>query len=339
MSTDIKNFENRVFGCAIVRVIDSNYNADFSGQPRSLNDGTIYATDKAFKYAVKNYFKQNTNETVFAIKSLKNDLRPRSLSERFIKLFDKIPTKKEIKKGKENEKDEVVEVISREEIASKLLSCIDLKLFGATYAGEENISIHGPVQINHARNIWKENKTYTEQIMSPYRNSGEEHIDDDATTLGRQSNLEEGHFLHHFSINPANLAEYRDLGGKLVADNEIKLLKQAMRQGVTLYSSSRKAGCDNEILFWVELKERKTLVFPSFLGLIEAKKEKVDGKIVYDFSRAKNLLNSYKNEIEKIQLFADWNNVLVENIPNETKCFELFGEDEKEYKCEDSCKN
>jgi CRISPR-associated protein Csh2 len=339
MTTDSKNFINRVYGCAIVRVIDSNYNADFSGQPRSLNDGTIYATDKTFKYAVKNYFKQNTSETVFAMKSLKDDLRPRSLNERFIKLFDKFPTKTEIKKGKGNEKDEEVEVISREGLASKLLSCIDIKLFGVTYAGEENISIHGPVQINHARNIWKENKTYTEQIMSPYRNSGDEHVNDDATTLGRQSNLEEGHFLHHFSINPANLTEYDKLGGSLDADKEIKLLKQAMRQGVTLYSSSRKAGCDNELLFWVELNEEKNLVLPNFLSLIEAKKEKEDGKIIYDFSKITELLKSYNEDIKKVQLFADWNNVLVENIPEKTKCYELFGEEEKEHKCEGSCKN
>ena len=48
-------FKNRVFGCAVVKAINSNYNADFSGQPRTLPNGTVYATDKAFKYAVKNY--------------------------------------------------------------------------------------------------------------------------------------------------------------------------------------------------------------------------------------------------------------------------------------------
>lgn len=329
MTTESKNFVNRVYGCAIVRVIDSNYNADFSGQPRSLNDGTIYATDKTFKYAVKNYFKQNTNETVFATKSLKDDLRPRSLSERFELLSNKLRTTDE-------QKDESN---PRKDIAKLLLKCIDIKLFGATYAGDENISIHGPVQINHARNIWKENKTYTEQIMSPYRNSGEEHIEDDATTLGRQSNIEEGHFLHHFSINPANLTEYEKLGGRIHADKEVKLLKQAMRQGVTLYSSSRKAGCDNELLFWVELKENEKLVLPNFLNLIEAKNKKEDDKIVYNFSKVTELLKSYMQHINKIQLFADWNYVLVENIPGQTLCYELFGEEEKKHKCEEPCQN
>ena len=29
-------FNNRVFGCVVVKSINSNYNADFSGQPRTL---------------------------------------------------------------------------------------------------------------------------------------------------------------------------------------------------------------------------------------------------------------------------------------------------------------
>jgi len=50
-------FKNRVFGAAIVKAINSNYNADFTGQPRTLPDGTVYATDKAFKYTIRNYVK------------------------------------------------------------------------------------------------------------------------------------------------------------------------------------------------------------------------------------------------------------------------------------------
>ena len=49
-------FNNRVFGCVVVKSINSNYNADFSGQPRTLPDGTVYATDKALKYAIRNYW-------------------------------------------------------------------------------------------------------------------------------------------------------------------------------------------------------------------------------------------------------------------------------------------
>ena len=42
-------FKNRVFGCVVVKAINSNYNADFSGQPRTLPNGKVYATDKGMK--------------------------------------------------------------------------------------------------------------------------------------------------------------------------------------------------------------------------------------------------------------------------------------------------
>ena len=42
-------FKNRVFGCAIIKSVNSIYNADFSQQPRTLPDATVNATDKALK--------------------------------------------------------------------------------------------------------------------------------------------------------------------------------------------------------------------------------------------------------------------------------------------------
>ena len=48
-------FKNRVFGCVVIKSVNSNYNADFSHQPRTLPDGSVYATDKALKYTVRNY--------------------------------------------------------------------------------------------------------------------------------------------------------------------------------------------------------------------------------------------------------------------------------------------
>lgn len=68
------SFKNRVFGCVVVKSINSNYNADFSHQPRTLPDGTVYATDKALKYAIKNYLKDMYNdEKIFYFKRFNED--------------------------------------------------------------------------------------------------------------------------------------------------------------------------------------------------------------------------------------------------------------------------
>jgi CRISPR-associated protein Csh2 len=171
-------FKKRVFGCAVVKAINSNYNADFTGQPRTLPDGTVYATDKAFKYTVKNFFKAvYPNETIFYFKSLNENMNPISLDETYVKHFGAYPTDKKTIKHT---------------VAGNLLSCLDIRLFGATFAGKNiNISVHGPVQINHGINIWHENNIFSEQITSPFSNkSNDPEADRGMTTIGRQSKLQ-----------------------------------------------------------------------------------------------------------------------------------------------------
>ena len=53
------NYSNRIYGAALIKAINSNYNADFSGQPRTLL-WIVYATDKALKYAIKNFIKKTS---------------------------------------------------------------------------------------------------------------------------------------------------------------------------------------------------------------------------------------------------------------------------------------
>ena len=267
-------FKKRVYGCAIVKAINSNYNADFSGQPRTLPDGIVYATDKAFKYSIKKFLKDAyENVDVFYMKTLNDNMNPRSLNERYENLFRAKP------------KDE-----TKKDVVKNLLSCLDVKLFGATFtSGSTSVSVHGPVQINHGVNIWKDNNIYTEQITSPFRNEKKDEDPDtekSMTTIGRQSRLEEGHYLHHFSINPGNLDDISEIVGEDVklSTADIDKLKVGMRRGVTWYDSASKAGCENEMLVWVELnKEGSKLVLPSFATLIKLEEEKENGKCVYDF--------------------------------------------------------
>ena len=194
-------FKNRVYGCAVVKAINANYNADFSGQPRTLPDGSIYATDKAFKYAVKNYLNDVYPELkIFGLKRYKEDFVPFSLVEAFAKMFPDL-------KGSNDKKN----------VAHALLSCFDIRTFGLTFAGkgkDDNlaISVHGPVQIIYGVNLWEKGQKYSDQIMSPFRNPDDKSEDKQSTTLGRQSRLDEGHYLHHFSINPLNL---RDITPKI----------------------------------------------------------------------------------------------------------------------------
>lgn len=303
-------YSKRIFGAAIIKAINANYNADFSGQPRTLPNGVVYATDKALKYAVKNFLKENyPADKVFYFKRFNEEFIPYSLDDAFTVAF---PEHKE-------EKDKKV-------IAKDLLSCIDIRLFGATFAKKSKtnnvaISIHGPVQITHGVNIWHENNFYSEQIMSPFRNPNVKSEDNSSTTLGRQSRLHEGHYLHHFSVNPKNLEDITELAGKdaktLSADDIVKL-KEALQKGVTYYDSAAKAGCENELLLWVTLKAESKLVLPNFTQLIKMGKEKVDGKVHIDLAELKAVVEANTSEIESIEISLNQASIEVMNAPENT---------------------
>lgn len=311
----MSQFNNRVFGCAIIKSIISNYNADFTGQPRTLPNGVVYATDKALKYAIKNYLKNAHNAKLLYFKTMKADFVPMSLDEAYTNAFPHA----EKEKGKSG-------------VAKNLLTCLDIKLFGATFAkkgkNDDNValSIHGPVQINHGVNIWKENNIFSEQIMSPFRNDDGKGTEKDATTLGRQSRLEEGHYLHHFSINPKNIAEVVKLAGEeslSLQEENIALLKDALCKGVTYYDSAAKAGSDNEFLLWVKLNEHSKTVLPNFSNLVTLDKN-AQGKVEIDLSCFNKVFENNKAEIESVEIYYLSESICIKGAPTEkTKIFDL----------------
>lgn len=200
-------------------------------------------------------------------------------------------------------------------------------MFGATFAGKTNVSIHGPVQINHGVNIWWENNIFTEQITSPFSNkSNDPDAEKGMTTLGRQSKLQEGHYLHHFSINPKNLEDIVEIAGndaKTLSVEDINILKEAMRRGATYYDSASKAGTENELLIWVQLKENSKLVLPNFTQLVKMKKEKNDHKVVLDCDLLKEELNKHQQEIECVEVYQNKASIIIENLPENVKISDI----------------
>ncbi len=309
-------FKNRAYGFAVIKAINSNYNADFSGQPRTLPNGQVYATDKALKYTVRNYLKDTyPDEKVFYFKRLNEELNPLSLDHAYAAVF---PEHKDLDaKGKD----------TKAIVIKDILSCIDIRLFGSTFAkkakgGNIALSLHGPVQINHGVNIWYEGNIFSEQITSPFNSDASSK--NEQTTIGRQSKLEEGHYVHHFSINPKNIEEiasHGKEGTQTLSENDIKLLKEGLRKGATYYDSAAKAGTENEILFYVELKEGSKLVLPNFTEMVKIEERKDGGKRYFDLSAIKKELEKHKDEIIKREIYYNSNNIEVFNLPD--GCIEL----------------
>ena len=237
-------------------------------------------------------------------------MSPRTLDETLEKLFGKIEDA-----NKNN---------LRLKVLKSILNCIDVRVFGGTYAGKTNISIHGTCQITHGVNRFPENIIYSEQIMSPFRNPSEKNADSTMTTLGTQSKLKEGHYVHHFSVNPKNIeADANRVDSVDLTDDDISKLKEGLRKGVSYYDSSAKAGTENEVLFWVQLKADSKIVLPSFVELIDIS---LDRKI--DFSKLTAILGKehIKNEIEKIEVFYNQGITDVVNLPNSIEKYDLEGQ-------------
>ena len=326
-----EKFNNRVYGCAVIRSINSNFNADFTHSPRTLPDGTVYATDKALKYAIKDYIKKNyegiPGKYVLYIKRYNNEMVPFNLEEAYDKMVASVDGMIKSSGSEDGAKSSKKEK-GKSKFTSlfNLLNCIDVRLFGATFAKQSktdsvNLSIHGPAQINHAVNKFNENVIYTEDILSPFR-TGTEEDDKQNATIGNQTNLQEGHYVYHFSINPRNLEDYYRLlenletpdGVKKVpcylSEDDIVVLKEAMTKAVTYLDSSRKIGSENEMALFVTLKEGSNKVLPGFTELIDVRRDK-DKKVVIDATKAAEVIKSVIAEVEKVELYYNPTDTIV----------------------------
>ena len=138
--------EKRIYGVLGISSIMANWNADFTGYPKSMSDGTVYGSDKALKYPMKKMW-DDEGKKVLYIKSMKfgenNTLIPKSIKERYEDIFhvDKL---EDAKDGKE--------------VLTNLLSAVDVKNFGATFAepkAKVNVSITGAVQFGQGFNKYE----------------------------------------------------------------------------------------------------------------------------------------------------------------------------------------
>ena len=149
----------RVYGILGISSIMANWNADFSGYPKTTSDGTTFGSDKALKYPMKKMW-ENQGKPVIYIKSLclKADkkgeavLIPRSLKERYEYVFG----------IKEESKD-------NKEILKNLFQAVDVKNFGATFAESgSNISITGAVQIGQGFNKYEGTDPQEHRVVSSW---------------------------------------------------------------------------------------------------------------------------------------------------------------------------
>jgi CRISPR-associated protein Csh2 len=271
----------RVYGVIGIKAKMANWNADFTGRPKSTSNGDIFGSDKALKYPMKKMW-ENEGKKVLYIKSFKEEkdaVIPRKLAERYSLLFESIDKKTPTK-----------------EVYDNLFKAIDVKNFGATFAEEgQNISITGAVQFGQGFNKFDDTNIEVQDILSPFADSTKD--DAKQSTLGTKITVDEAHYFYGFSINPKAYEEYKlllkDFDG--YTQNDYKEFKKVALTSATAYSTNSKFGCENEFALFVECKEDDTY-FPDLSDYIEFDSDKRS----IDLSKVEELI---KNKFEKVEVY------------------------------------
>ena len=307
----------RVYGVIGISSKMANWNADFSGYPKTTSNGETFGSDKALKYPMKKLW-ENKNEKILYIKSIKLvkgkkgevSLNPRSLKERYENLFDI---------------SDLVKESDNREILKNLFSCLDVKNFGATFAeSKKNISITGAVQIGQGFNKYEDTNPEEQQILSPFRADKSDSTEEAKnSTLGTKIVSNEAHYFYPFAINPNSYKEFVEMG---VTDgytvNDYQKFKEASLVSATYFNTNAKVGCENEFALFVETDEN--LYLPNLSEYIEFEKgEKNTIKV-----NCSNLLNSVKERIQNIEIYYNPYTTNIECSIEEVKFFDIFTQKE-----------
>jgi len=274
---------NRVYGVIGIKAKMANWNADFTGRPKSTSNGDIFGSDKALKYPMKKMW-ENEGKKVLFIKSWKEDkgsIVPNQLGERYTSLFEVIDKKTETK-----------------EVMNNLFNAIDVKNFGATFAVEgQNISITGAVQFGQGFNKFDDTNIEIQDILSPFQNSKKE--DSQQSTLGTKITVDEAHYFYGFSINPKNYDEYKNLLGndfQGYTEVDYQEFKKVAKVSATAYSTNSKFGCENEFALFVECSDAQTYL-PDLSDYIEfdSDKREVDLTKIEELVRDRGVIEVFSN--------------------------------------------
>lgn len=303
--------KNRVYGVIGIKSVMANWNADFTGRPKSTGNGDIYGSDKALKFSMKKMW-ETEGEDVIYIRSyiLKDKLQPKELKERYKDLFDNSETTKQM--------------------LLNLFSAIDVMNFGATFAipnekkangkgkkkGEDtnaeqedekeasanNISITGAVQIGQGFNKYKNSNIEVQDILSPFKNPNEKSKNSTMTSIGTKIMSDEAHYFYPFAVNPENYKNYIGIveGFDGYTKEAYEKFKTASLVAATAYNTNSKMGCENEFGLFVELKENSKCYLPDLAQYVVFEKGEVINTI--DITGL-NFVEKFNNEIEKIEIY------------------------------------
>ena len=307
----VSSMDKRVYGVLGISSIMANWNADFSGNPKTVESGDIYGSDKALKYPMKKMW-DDEGKKVLYIKSMRfseGTLIPRTLKERYEELFGV----EDLTKCKDSK-----------EVLTNIMSAIDVKNFGATFAeAKKNFSITGAVQFGQGFNKYEDTSIEEQNILSPFRDGKKKESDDNEedarnTTIGTKIVCDEAHYFYPFVINPLAYKNIQELGieGAEYTEEDYKNFKRTAIVSATAFATNSKEGCENEFALFVETDIQ--LYLPNLTEYITFKKG--DDINTIDISKAAVILNEFTDRIKNVEIYYNpYTTKLISEIDNEKR--------------------
>lgn len=316
--------DKRVYGVIGISSKMANWNADFTGYPKTTSDGDTFGSDKALKYPMKKMWENQGNKILY-IKSMKLSenkgevsLVPRSLKERYEHIFGV----KDLKDCK-----------SSKEVLTNLFNALDVKNFGATFAESgNNISITGAVQIGQGFNKYEGTSPEEQQILSPFRDAsaksdkkGKKGNDEEGqeaknSTLGTKIVSNEAHYFYPFAINPMAYNEFKEMGvTQGYTEEDYNKFKEASLVSATSFNTNSKVGCENEFALFIETE--KDLYLPNLSDYIVF--EKGEDKNTIKIT-CLDLINSLADKINNIEIYYNPYTTRIESDIKNAKELNIF---------------
>jgi CRISPR-associated protein Csh2 len=307
-------------GLLIVKARNGNFNSDFDGNPRTLPDGRIFATDKALKYCIREYLATFKDEPVFVrrnryMKEIKTNGSEKkegkeknkikryaydTLEENYNNKFELV--KEKFKEMYDLPLDKKLEKIWEDKnILEILKEFLDIRLLGVVFSPKgkgKNISLTGPVQITYGMNNFENSSSYPLRILSPYRNE-QDKKEIVNTTTGEETRADEVYYIYNIVVNSTNAKQtgmtYKDL----------EKLKEALLNSVDSITSCTKFGCESIALIWLNNKEN--LVLKNLDEFVSIKKNK-NKDVELNIEKLEEFLKQYGfDSVKKTQfVFKDF---------------------------------
>lgn len=300
----------------------ANWNADFTGYPKTTSDGSVFGSDKALKYPMKKMW-DNNGEKVLYIKSMKLSegkkgevvLVPRALKERYEQIFE-VKNLKDCKDSKE--------------VLTNLFKAVDVKNFGATFAEEgNNISITGAVQIGQGFNKYEGTSPEEQQILSPFRDGSKDNAKADSeeaksSTLGTKIVSNEAHYFYPFTINPLAYKEFVELGvTDGYTEDDYNKFKNTSLVSATSFATNSKIGCENEFALFIDTEE--DLYLPNLSQYINFIKGEDKNTIEI---RCSELINKVSDKVKNVEIYYNPYTTIIESDIKGAKNYNIFTKEE-----------